>query len=106
MVSPSLAFATPSRSRVDANKQSRDCVNERVAGAGGGGGTCYNCGEAGHMVCSFSSSPSPPLLFLLFLHCPLNFENGTDISHESVPNHLSPGRSEANVTTVVNEVIK
>jgi hypothetical protein len=34
-----------------ADKQSRDCVNEKVAGVGGGGGTCYNCGEAGHMVC-------------------------------------------------------
>ena len=36
-----------------ADVQSRDCVNEKVAGVGGGGGTCYNCGEAGHMVSLF-----------------------------------------------------
>jgi hypothetical protein len=42
---PSLVY------KDQADRQSRDCVNEKVAGVGGGGGTCYNCGEAGHMVC-------------------------------------------------------
>jgi hypothetical protein len=81
---PSLVY------KDQADRQSRDCVNEKVAGVGGGGGTCYNCGEAGHMVC-------PPQSLL---------GSKADDSPENVPNPPFQAPSEANVITVVKGVIK
>ena len=67
-------------------------MNERVAGVGGGGGgTCYNCGEAGHMVCPF----------LL----PFGGDSADD-SRETVPRPLSQAPSEVNATTVEREDIR
>ena len=73
-----------------AERQSRDCVNERVAGVGGGGGTCYNCGEAGHMVCVLPGSS----------------EHSANDSHATVPRPLSQAHSEVNATIVAREDIK